>query len=195
MIIRLRRQMSRSIRRSALALLAVAVAAFAASGCGTKQETTTTAETEGIYLDLGGMKYQIQMSRYLNPSDVEDRSFLLGLPSGVQPTGDEVWFGIWMRVQNETDKPLPVATEYEIHDTQDTVYRPVPIDAKSNPFAYQAGDVGPSGVRPLPDGAAGNTAIQGSLLLFKVKVDSLQNRPLELKITQGGKTDTADIDV
>jgi hypothetical protein len=33
------------------------------------------------------------------------------------------------------------------------------------------------------------------VLLFKVKVDSLQNRPLELKITQGGDTDTADIDV
>jgi hypothetical protein len=187
--------MSRSIRRSALALLTVAVAALGASGCGTKQETTTTAETEGIYLDLGGMKYQIQMSRYLNPTDVEDRSFLLGLPTGVQPTGDEVWFGIWMRVQNETDKPLPVATEYEIHDTQDTVYRPVPIDAKSNPFAYQAGDVGPGNILPLPDSAAGNTAIQGSLLLFKLKVDSLQNRPLELKISQGGSTDTAVIDV
>jgi hypothetical protein len=192
-IIRLRPQMSRSIRRCTLAL--IAVAALAASGCGTKQETTTTAETEGIYLDLGGMKYQIQMSRYLNPSDVEDRSFLLGLPTGVQTTGNEVWFGIWMRVQNETDKPLPVATEYEIHDTQDSVYRPVPIDAKANPFAYQAGEIEPDSVLPLPDSAAGNTAIQGSLLLFKLKVDSLQNRPLELKISQGGKTDTADIDV
>ena len=193
MIIRLRPQMSRSIRRSALALLAVA--ALGASGCGNKQDITTTAETEGIYLDLGGMKYQIQMSRYLNPSDVEDRSFLAGLPGGVKPTGDEVWFGVWMRVQNETDKPLPVATEYEIHDTQDSVYRPVPIDAKSNPFAYQAGQIGPGNVLPLPDSAAGNTAIQGSLLLFKVKVDSLQNRPLELKISQGGSTATAAIDV
>jgi hypothetical protein len=185
--------MSRTIRRSALAL--IAAAALAASGCGNKQETTTTAETEGIYLDLGGMKYQIQMSRYLNPSDVEDKSFLLGLPNGVQPAAGEVWFGVWMRVQNETDKPLPVATEYEIHDTQDAIYRPVPIDAKANPFAYQAGQVEPGTIMPLPDSAAGNTAIQGSLLLFKVKVDSLQNRPLELKITQGGKTDTADIDV
>jgi hypothetical protein len=185
--------MSRSLRRCAL--VALAAVALAASGCGNKQENTTVAETEGIYLDLAGMKYQIQMSRYLNPADVEDRSYLLGLPTGVQPSGKEVWFGIWMRVQNETDKPLPVATEYEIHDTQGAIYRPVPLDAKSNPFAYQAGDVGPESILPLPDSAAGNTAIQGSLLLFKVKVDSLQNRPLELKITQGGDTDTADIDV
>ena len=185
--------MSRSLRRSAL--VALAAVALAASGCGNKQENTTVAETEGIYLDLGGMKYQIQMSRYLNPSDVEDRSYLAGLPTGVKTTGKEVWFGIWMRVQNETGKPLPVATEYEIHDTQGAVYRPVPLDAKSNPFAYQPGEVGPGSVLPLPDSAAGNTAIQGSLLLFKVKVDSLQNRPLELKIIQGGDTDTANIDV
>jgi hypothetical protein len=185
--------MSRSIRRSALVVLAAA--ALAASGCGNKQDVTTTAETEGIYLDLTGMKYQIQMSRYLNPNDVEDRSYLLGLPSGVATTGNEVWFGIWMRVQNETKRALPVATEYEIHDTQGAIYRPVPLDPKSNPFAYQAGNVGPEAVLPLPDSAAGSTAIQGSLILFKVKVDSLQNRPLELKITQGGQTDTADIDV
>ena len=186
--------MSRSLRRSALVALVAAVS-LAASGCGNKQQNTTVAETEGIYLDLAGMKYQIQMSRYLNPSDVEDRSYLVGLPSGVQPSGNEVWFGIWMRVQNESKKPLPVATEYEIHDTQGAVYRPVPIDPKSNPFAYQAGDVGPGSILPLPDSAAGTTAIQGSLLLFKVKVDSLQNRPLELKITQGSDTDTATIDV
>jgi hypothetical protein len=187
--------MSRPLRRSALALLALCVGALAVSGCGNKEAVTTDAATEGIYLDLGGMKYQIQMSRYLNVADVEDRSYLAGMPSGLQPTGQEVWFGVWMRVQNETNRPLPVATQYEMHDTQGAVYRPVPLDAKSNPFAYQAGQVGPGSVLPSPDSAAGNTAIQGSLLLFKLKVDSLQNRPLILRITQGGQTDTADIDV
>jgi hypothetical protein len=180
------------IRRCALAL--IAVAALAVSGCGQK-DITTDAPTEGIYLDLGGMKYQIQMSRYLNPADVEDRSYLLGLPTGVAAGKDDVWFGIWMRVQNETKRPLPVATQYEIHDTQGAVYRPVPIDAKANPFAYQSGLVEPGKILPLPDSAAGNTAIQGSLLLFRIKVDSLQNRPLEMRITQGSSTDTASIDV
>jgi hypothetical protein len=53
-ITRLRPQMSRPIRRCALALLAAA-AAFTASGCGNKTAITTVAPTEGIYLDLGGM--------------------------------------------------------------------------------------------------------------------------------------------
>src|SRR5919197_4136905 len=126
------------MRRSILSTV-VALAAFAVAGCS-KAETgqVTSADTEGIYLDLGGMKYQVQMSRYLNPSDVEDRSYLLGLPKNAGTTGSETWFGIWMRVQNETDKPLPAASDYEIVDTQDNVYRPVPLDPKANPFAYQA---------------------------------------------------------
>jgi hypothetical protein len=182
------------IRRSLIAVLAVA--ALAVAGCGNKtSEPVTNADTEGIYLDLGGMKYQIQLSRYLNPSDVEDRDYLLGLPSGVQAGSGDVWFGIWMRVQNETNRPLAAATEYTITDTQHAVYRPVPLDPKANPFAYQGGEVAPDSILPLPDSAGGSGPIQGSLLLFRIKVDSLQNRPLILRITQGGKTDTATIDV
>jgi hypothetical protein len=185
--------MRRSIRL--LALAGLAAAALAVGGCGNKQDVTTNADTEGIYLDLGGMKYQIQMSRVLNPSDTEDGSYLLGLPEGVAPTSDEVWFGIWMRVQNLTDKPLPAATEYEIVDTQDARYHPVPLDPKSNPFGYQGGEVGPESILPLPDSAAGEGPIQGSLVLFRVKTESFQNRPLVLRITSGGKTVTADVDV
>jgi hypothetical protein len=186
--------MSRSIRRSLVAVMAVA--ALSVAGCGNKTSgPVTNADTEGIYLDLNGMKYQIQMSRYLNPADVEDRDNLLGLPPGVQAGNGDVWFGIWMRVQNESGKPLPVATDYTITDTQKQVYRPVPVDAKANPFAYQAGQVPAKSIYPLPDSAAANTPIQGSVLLFKIRVDSLQNRPLILRITQGGSTDTATIDV
>jgi hypothetical protein len=181
------------IRRCALVL--TAAAALLVAGCGNKTAITTEAPTEGIYLDLGGMKYQIQMSRYLNPTDVEDRSYVAGLPAGVAAGNGDVWFGIWMRVQNEGKTARPMATQYEIHDTQGAVYRPVPLDAKSNPFSYQPGNVQPGDVFPLPDSAAGNGPIQGSLLLFRIKADSLQNRPLELRITQAGKTDTADIDV
>jgi hypothetical protein len=141
------------------------------------------------------MKYQIQMSRYLNPSDVEDRDYLKGLPAGVQAGAGEVWFGIWLRVENESDKALPAATEFTITDTQKQVYRPVPLDPNANAFGYQPVQVPGGTVVPLPDSAAANTPIQGALVLFKLKVDSLQNRPLELELTQGGETDTATIDV
>ncbi len=49
-----------------LVLSALAVAAFAASGCGNKEDIRTVGETEGLYIDIGGLRYQVQISRYLN---------------------------------------------------------------------------------------------------------------------------------
>jgi hypothetical protein len=52
-------------------------------------------------------------------------------------------------------------------------------------------------VLPHVSSAAGQGPVQGSLLLFKLKVDSLQNRPLELKFSNGGggQEGTYDLDV
>src|SRR5918992_761797 len=98
-------------------LLATALVALA--GCGGGTGVVTTAETEGLYLDIGGLKYQVQLSRYMNPNDVEDRDYFAGLPeSTAQPAADETWFGIWVRVQNVSDEPHRAAGVWEIHDPQ-----------------------------------------------------------------------------
>jgi len=182
---------------SRLVVLAALLIALVAGGCG--HEELTVADTEGLYTEIDGLKYQIQMSRYMNVNDVEDREYLKGLPEGTaQPSADETWFGVWVRVQNEGDKTLPSADTWEIHDTQGKVYRPIPIDTDINPFAFQKGiDVPPATVLPLSSSAAGQGPIQGSLLLFKLKTESLQNRPLELHFSNGaqGKTGIYDIDV
>ncbi|HWM12344.1 MAG TPA: hypothetical protein VNO82_23490 [Solirubrobacteraceae bacterium] len=178
-------------------LLATALVALA--GCGGGTGVVTTAETEGLYLDINGLKYQIEMSRYMNEADVEDSEYLIGLPEDTAPPSeDETWFGVWVRVENTSeDETRPAADVWEIHDTQENVYRPIPIDTDINPFAFEPVDVPPKTVIPLADSAAGQGPIQGSLLLFKLTVDTLQNRPLELKFSNGGGTDegTYDLDV
>jgi hypothetical protein len=183
-----------------LVVLAVVLIALVAAGCGNEDvQTRTVATTEGLYTQLGGLTYQIQLSRYMNASDVEDREYLTGLPdSTAQPSANETWFGIWVRVQNQGDKALPAADTWEIVDTQDNTFRPVPIDTNVNAFAFKPGiEVPPNTVLPLINSAAGQGPIQGSLLLFKVKADSLQNRPLQLKFSNGAQGQTAvyDIDV
>ena len=181
-----------------LVVLAVALLALAGVGCGSDEEKTV-AETEGLYLDINGLKYQIEMSRYMNANDVEDSEYLVGLPEGTeQPNKDETWFGVWVRVQNQGDKALPSADSWEIVDTQDNTFRPVPIDTDVNVFAFKPGiEVPPNTVLPLASSASGQGPIQGSLLLFKVKTDSLQNRPLQLKFSNGqqGQQAIYDIDV
>ena len=110
-----------------LLMVFVLAAALMAGGCGAdKQETRTIGQTEGTYIDVGGLKYQVQISRILNPSDVEDRNYLTQLPEGtLPPKADEAWFGVWVRVENTNDsKSLPTASNFEIRDTQDNVFKP-----------------------------------------------------------------------
>ena len=179
--------------------LATALLALVATGCGNKDEEVTVAETEGIYLDINGLKYQIEMSRYMNPNDVEDSEYLIGLPeNSAPPTEDEIYFGVWVRVENVSEtETLPAASIWEIHDTQENIYRPIPLDTEINPFAFEAVDVPPMTVIPLASTAAGQGPIQGSLLLFKIRNETFQNRPLELKFRNGGggQEGTYDLDV
>ena len=67
--------------RRLLVISAALLCALFAAGCGNKEATVTVGDTEGIYLDIDDLKYQVQISRYMNPNDVEDRSYLAGLPS------------------------------------------------------------------------------------------------------------------
>ena len=63
---------------------------------------------------------------------------------------------------------------------------------------YRSTELIPPGERaPLPDTAAYDTPIQGSLLLFKLTLEALDNRPLELKIeaTDPRQTGIIDLDV
>ena len=171
--------------RRLLVISAAVLCALFAAGCGNKEEVVTEAHTEGIYLDVDHLKYQVQISRYMNPNDVEDRSYLAGLPSSTsQPGGDETWFGVFIRVQNTTDETIAPANDFMIVDTQDKKYRPVPIDTNVNPFAFKPGIAVPGNtIFPLSSSAAGQGPIQGSLLLFKVPYANLQNRPLEFEIS------------
>jgi len=179
---KLRRAVSLRPLRVLLLLALGAASVLALAGCGNKVEIRTEAKTEGVYIDVGDLKYQVQLSRIINPNDEEDRSYLAGLPAGTVPPGsDEAWFGVWMRVQNVTSKKtLTAADDFEIVDTQEHSF--TPIELENNPFAYAAQELPPKTVVPTPNSPAGEGVIQGSLILFKLTTEALANRPLEFKI-------------
>jgi hypothetical protein len=194
--------MLRPRRLTALALATVAAAGLSACGNGHQEdETAIRAHTEGIYLKIGGLKYQVQISRQLNPFDTEDRAYLQGIPAAQRDLKPgEVWFGVFLRVQNDDEKgpALAPASDISIHDTQENVYRPIPL-APTNVFAYRSSDiVPPGGLIPEPDSVPSETTIQGALTLFKLTNQSLDNRPLEMVIEGRGvpkQTGTIDLDV
>ena len=168
-------------------LLACVALAMGLSACN-KHKVLTEASTEGPFINVGPLDYQVQISRQLNPADPEDHAYLAGLPGGtaMQPPKGQVWFAVFMRVQNVTKQTQTPTTQFVIRDTQGQEYRPIPLDPKVNPFAYVATPLGPGDVNPNPESIAANGPVQqGSLLLFKLKTASLQNRPLMLIMQDG----------
>ena len=193
-----------SLRPIVLLVLAL-LAAGALAACGNEghdpgeqqSENAQVAETEGLYLEIGEMKYQVQVSRQLNPLLDGDRAFFQGVSeSDLDIAADEVWFGVWIRVENESEEPQEAVSHYRIIDTQENEYVPVRI-GEPNPFAYRAGRVEGGELYPLPDSAAGERAPNGGLLLFKLKSSSLDNRPLELELEdpEGGPGAVVNLDV
>ena len=182
-----------------LAVLAVAVAALALSACGNKKAETTFGHTEGAYLNVGNLVYQVQISRILNPKDNTDRSYLIDVPEDqLELAPDEAWFGVFVIGWNEGKEVQPAVSDFKITDTEGNVYTPLPI-GPDNVFAYRVHDIEPGEKEPLLNTAASNNpSVNGSMLLFKVKNATFDNRPLELHLhaIQGTPTDASvDLDV
>jgi hypothetical protein len=191
------------LRLGFLAALAV-LAALALGACGESHTRVTTGTYAGgsgknaPYLNVGPLVYEVQLSRELNPYNTEDASYLLGLtPAQRALVPGEEWFGVFMQVYNNSNLPHPVATDFTITDTQEITYRPLTLNA-TNLFAYRAGVLAPNSQLPAPNTVAADGPTQGALLLFKIKVVSLNNRPLTLKIVDPGdptETASAELDV
>jgi hypothetical protein len=184
------------LRRSVIAL--VAAAGLFVAGCGDKESHVTFAADEGTYVDVGPLSYQVQISRYLNPYDTEDKAYLSGLPGGtpVDQRG-AVWFGVFMRIKNfseQTQTPAPVAG-YSITDTQGDRFQPISLNPKLNWYAYVPQKILPAAWLPNPQTTAGINPIAGKLLVFRFPVAAIQNRPLDLHINQGSNSATVELDL
>lgn len=185
------------VRRTRRPLLAaLACVAVAASGCGNKEAVVTEAKTEGIYLDVGPLDYQVQLSRVINPAIVPDKDYFIGLPEAETELGStDTWFAVFIRVQNQTDRAEQSAEDFEIVDTQEKVYRPVAFQAGANPIAYVAKTVQPKEQIPAEDSLAADGPTQGAMLLFRLPFPTLANRPLEFKIKSAQSEAVVDLDV
>ena len=195
--------MSSHLRKSPLAILAL-LALLALGGCGdshTRVSTGTYAGESGKnapYLNVGPLLYEVQLSRELNPANIEDAAYLKGLtPAESHLAPGQEWFAVFLQVYNHTSAPLPATTSVTVTDTQNNVYTPLVPNA-TNEFAYRGGLVPAKGELPLPESVASSGATGGAVLLYKIQVVSLDNRPLELKIVDpndASQTASAELDV
>jgi hypothetical protein len=185
--------------------VAVALAAAAVLGaCGNADTRVTTGTYAGEsgknapYLNVGPLIYEVQLSRQLNPANVEDAAYLQGLtPAQSKLLPGEEWFAVFLQVYNHHSTPFPGATNVTISDTQNNVYSPIVPD-QTNQFAYRGGLVPANGQLPVPESIAANGGTQAVLVLYKIAVVSLDNRPLTVHIVAPGEpaeTASATLDV
>lgn len=180
-----------------LIVLACATLGLAACG-GDKKETVNVGESEAVYVTLGQLQYQVQLSRQLDRYSPGDRDLLKGVPAADRKLApDEIWFGVWFRAQNGTDATRPTADEFRIKDTTGREFKPIALDA-SSPFAYRSVSLPAGAVYPLPGSASGQSPTTGGFLLFRMPVSALDFRPLEFEFassTLPGKVSAVRLDV
>ncbi|MHB8235077.1 MAG: hypothetical protein ACYDHT_10540 [Solirubrobacteraceae bacterium] len=195
--------MSSRLRKLTLLAL-VLIAAGALSACGDSHSKVTTGTYAGEsganapYLDVGPLTYEVQLSRELNPYSTEDSAYLQGLsPAEQKLEPGQEWFGVFLQVYNNGKHPQTAATDLAISDTQGNRYIPI-VPGSSNDFAYRGGTVAANSRLPILDSVASDGTTQGALLLFKIQIVSLDNRPLKLKIVDpenAAETASAELDV
>lgn len=156
----------------------VAVAALALTGCSKDAKPVEAKEGGRIHLD--GAFYQVQLSRSLNPKDVEDGYYLEGQPA---PKPGESYFGVFMRVDNEETphRVMPISIEHmRIKNARGREFEPLPV--KASGWGYEPAPIGKGAFLPINDSPAGIGPIRGGLILFRIPQADLNDRPLELEI-------------
>ncbi len=191
--------------RRLVAVLGAICAAVLITACGNQNDRQTTGTYAGNggfgapYLSVGKLVYQVQISRELNQYEIEDKQFMEGLtPEEAKLHPGEEWFGVFVQVYNETGSPHRATGNITVYDTEGNVYHPI-IPNETNLYAYRPEEVVPAnGQIPVPNSTADSTPIGGLVLLYKIKVESIENRPLEIKIVSQknpSEVATAELDV
>jgi hypothetical protein len=176
----------------ALAALATTALALAVSACA-EEEFADTHVVEGEPIELGDLRFNVQLTRFLNPNDKEDGEYLQG--EQVPPPLGKSYLGVFMEAKNEGDNDvtLPSAPEMEVIDTTGATYNPVETD---NIFGFPFGaTLTPDEKVPQPDSAAAQGPINGAIAIFIVDQSVNENRPLELEITADGVKGTVELDL
>jgi hypothetical protein len=178
--------------KGALALLVVlATALVGASGCA--DNSPGKEADEGVPIQLGDLKFNVSETRFLNPSQPDDKDYLAG--QKVPPPAGKAYLGVFLTVHNEGDHqlPLPSISQMTIVDTTGVAYEAIP---SSTPFSAPLGTpIAGGGDIPAPDTPAANGPTQGALVTFLVDNAVNENRPLKLEISSEGETGEITLDI
>ena len=114
---------------------------------------------EGQPMKLGELLYNVQISRFLNPRDLEDEAYLAGQPP---PPNDKLYLGVFMLIENEADTVQEVRAEFTVVGNEGTGF----ARSEREPVALELGGGGGDDELPEPESIVANGPIEGAMVLF-----------------------------
>jgi hypothetical protein len=174
-----------ALRNRTLAACALALAfSGGLTACGADHEKIGVEEParEGLSVDIGGLDYNVFLTRQLNLSITPDKAYYEGPPAKPGNT----LYGIFIRVCNPGEPgkgdTIESASEFVVTDNQGEEFEPIELP-EDNAFAYNATELTPGACVPEDGSVAQQGPTAGSMLLFDFPLENTENRPLELEIT------------
>lgn len=150
---------------------------IAPGGEGVDRDEAEEAEESIV---VGDLRYEAVLARILNPYIRPDQQ----LVSGLQPDEGKIWFGVFLRVCNESDETQTPSGNLALVDAFGKRLEPYELPPH-NAFAYDPRPVAPDSCLP-PEGSAPVRVSDGALVLFETSSDFLGNFPLALEVTGAG---------
>ena len=158
----------------------LALAGAFVSGCG-ENPRENNASREGLPKRVGGIDYNVYITRELNLKDVEDSGYY----QGPEASPGFALYGVFLTACNPstsaTSPNIPAADDFTVIDTQGHRFRPLSLPA-GNIWAYHPRPLKHQACVPKAGTLASSGPTNGALLIFKLPLSTLENRPLDLEI-------------
>jgi hypothetical protein len=148
---------------------------------------------EGVPIQLGDLKFNVQETRFLNPSQADDKEYLEG--QQVPAPAGKSYLGVFLTIQNSGSDPvrIPANADMSVVDTTGAAYESIP--SHTDFAAPLDSTLAPGADIPGPGTAAANGPTQGSIVLFVLPEGVSENRPLKLEIDSQGETGEITLDI
>ncbi|MGH2838366.1 MAG: hypothetical protein ACRDJY_08470 [Thermoleophilaceae bacterium] len=185
------------LRRLFLALACAATAATI-SGCFLEEEKEEGEPIrEGLAVKVGGVEYTVYITRELNPSLPDDRTYW----TGEEAEPGFALYGVFLQACNRSDEDddLEDATyeateDFIVVDTQGNEYEPLEAE-EENAFQYHPQEIEPGECIPENGSLAQQGPTAGLMLPFLFPLEAGENRPLELEIRSEGEEAAVELDL
>ena len=179
--------------RRLLMLLCLAAVAAGTAACGNSDVKKGVDEParEGLALELGGVDYNVFITRQLNTKITPDKAYF----EGPEAAPGETLYGVFIQVCNRSNDTHQTASDFKIKDNQGNEFEPEELP-EDNAFAYHARELAPNECVPEAGSVAQLGPTSGSMLLFRLPLENTENRPLELEVQgEGDEHLTFELDI